>query len=121
MPELSAVTAITFTCSDPAELAEFYRRATGAETVFASDTAVYITCSGNVRLGFDKADGYKPPLWSSDSLPAMRLDLTADDLAGSEQRLLALGATRPGHRFDTDQWIFMADPAGHLFSLTTVY
>jgi hypothetical protein len=54
-------------------------------------------------------------------LPTTRLDLTATDLAADERRLLALGATRPGHALDTDRWIFMADPAGQPFSLTTVY
>ncbi len=121
MPELSVVTAITFACADPAALAEFYRRATGATTLFESETSVYLLCGNGVRLGFDYAPGYVPPAWPTDTIPAARIDLTASDLRRDEQRLLALGATRPGHPSDTDLWIFMADPAGHPFALTAAY
>lgn len=116
----STVTAITFGCADPAALAEFYRAATDATVIFSSDTTVYLDLGAGVRLGFDLVPGAPRPEWPAE-LPTTRLDLTATDLAADEQRLLGLGATRPGHRYDTEKWIFLADPAGHPFSLTTVY
>lgn len=117
----NSVVSITFGCPDPAKLAEFYRQATGAETIFESDTAVYLAQSNGVRLGFDRVPDFEPPEWSSERLPVARVDISAEDLGRSERRLLELGAVRPGHRFDAEQWIFMADPAGHPFTLTTVY
>jgi hypothetical protein len=116
----STVTAITFGCADPTALAEFYRAATDATVIFSSDTAVYLDLRSGVRLGFDQVPDAARPDWPT-GLPRTRLDLTATDLEADERRLRELGATRPGHPYDTDQWIFMADPAGHLFSPATVY
>lgn len=121
MTEHSPIVAITLSCPEPAKLAEFYRQATGWKTIFESDDSIYLSGEDAVRLGFDRAASYSRPAWSNDHLADVRLNLAATDLDQTEKRLLALGASRPGHRFDTDQWIFMADPDGHQFCLTTVY
>lgn len=118
---MSTITSITLSCSDPAGLARFYREATGYEVIYESPDSVYLSGSDGVRLGFDRVDGYEPAPWSSTVLPGMRMDLTADNLVETEQFVLSLGATRPGHELDTDSWIFLADPEGHLFCLTSVY
>lgn len=121
MPEHNPVVSITLSCPEPADLAEFYRQATGWATIYESADAIYLGGESGVRLGIDRGADYTRPTWSRESLATVRLDLAAADLPSAEQRLLSFGASRPGHAFDTDQWIFMADPAGHMFSLTTVY
>lgn len=121
MAKQNPLVSITLSSPKPAELAEFYRQATGWTTVFESPDAIYLGGETGVRLGIDRAAEYTRPVWSSTSLATVRLDLAAEELRSAEERLLSLGASRPGHEFDTEQWIFMADPAGHMFSLTTVY
>ena len=118
---MSTIISVTLSTADPAKLAAFYQQATGYEVIHESADAVYLAGPDGVRLGFDRVDGFQPPPWSSDQLPALRLDVTADDLHDDEARLLALGAARPGHTRDTDGWIFLADPDGHVFCLTSVY
>lgn len=121
MSDLAPIVSITYGCPDPAALAAFYREATAATTIYADETAEYLAMPSGIRIGFDRALGVTPPPWSGADLPVVRVDLGTDDLAGSERRLLDLGATRPGHALDTEQWIFMADPAGFPFALTTVF
>lgn len=115
------VTSVTFSAADPGKLAAFYREATGYAAIHESTDAVYLAGPDGVRLGFDRVEGYTAPPWSSTELPAQRIDLATDTLAETTDRLLALGATRPGHDRDTEGWIFLADPEGHLFCLTSVY
>lgn len=118
---MANVISITLTTADPAKLAAFYQQATGYDVVYESPDSVYLAGEDGLRLGFDRVEGFIPPAWSSAQLPALRLDLAADELQDAEARMLALGATRPGHRLDTEGWIFLADPEGHAFCLTTVY
>lgn len=115
------VTSVTLSTADPAKLAAFYEEATGYEAVYESADSVYLSGPEGVRLGFDRVDGFTPPPWSSAALPATRIDLATDTLAETEARLIELGARRPGHERDTEGWIFMADPDGHTFCLTSVY
>jgi catechol 2,3-dioxygenase-like lactoylglutathione lyase family enzyme len=118
---MSNIASVTLTCTDPAKLAAFYRQATGYAVAYESPESVYLAGPDGVRVGFDRVEGFAPPAWSSDVLPALRLDLATDNLEETEARLLALGATRPGHRLDTEGWIFLADPEGHALCLTSVY
>jgi catechol 2,3-dioxygenase-like lactoylglutathione lyase family enzyme len=115
------VTSVTMSCSDPAKLAAFYREALGCEVIFESPDAVYLSGAGGMRIGFDRVEGFQAPAWDPAVRPALRVDLATDDLRGAENRLLALGATRPGHHGDTKDWIFLADPEGHAFCVTAVY
>ena len=115
------VTSVTLSTADPARLAAFYKEATGYEVVHESADAVYLSGPEGVRIGFDRVDRFTPPPWSSSGLPAGRIDLATDTLAETEARLIGLGARRPGHERDTDGWIFLADPDGHTFCLTSVY
>jgi catechol 2,3-dioxygenase-like lactoylglutathione lyase family enzyme len=118
---MSNIVSVTLSTADPAKLAAFYQQATGYEVVYQSADSVYLAGPDGVRLGFDRVEGFEPPAWSSEQLPALRLDLAADQLQEVEAQMLALGATRPGHSRDTDGWIFLADPEGHAFCLTSVY
>ena len=112
---------MTIACTDPSSLSAFYKEVTGYDIVYTTDDSVYLAGTDGVRLGFDRVEGRAPPVWSSEQIPALRLDVAADGLADAEHRLLALGATRPGHRRDTDGWMFLTDPEGNPFCLTAVY
>jgi catechol 2,3-dioxygenase-like lactoylglutathione lyase family enzyme len=118
---MSNLISVTLSTSDPRRLAAFYQRATGYRTIYDSVDSVYLAGADGMRLGFDRVEGFQPPAWSSQQLPAMRLDLAGDKLDQTEAQMLALGATRPGHARDTDRWIFLADPEGHAFCVTSVY
>jgi catechol-2,3-dioxygenase len=121
MSDRSPVTAVTIACTEPSSLSAFYKKVTGYDVVYTTDDSVYLAGADGVRLGFDRVAGRVPPTWSPEQIPALRLDLAADGLAEAERRLLALGATRPGHQRDTAGWIFLADPEGNPFCLTAVY
>jgi catechol 2,3-dioxygenase-like lactoylglutathione lyase family enzyme len=121
VPSMSNVASVTLSCADPARLAAFYREATGYEIIYESDDAIYLAGADGIRIGFDRVDGFERPAGAPDVLPAIRLDLAVENLDQAEQRLLALGATRPGHQLDTDGWILVADQEGHTVCLTTVY
>jgi catechol 2,3-dioxygenase-like lactoylglutathione lyase family enzyme len=115
------VTSVTMSSADPTKLAAFYREALDCEVIFESPDAVYLSGTGDVRIGFDRVQGYEAPPWTSGSPPRIRIDVATDDLSAAEARLLALGATRPGHDADTEDWIFLADPEGHPFCVTMVF
>ena len=118
---MATVTSVTLSTADPAKLAAFYQQATGYQVAYETADSVYLAGPDGVRLGFDRVTGFEPPAWASDQLPALRIDIATDNLQDAAAQLLALGATRPGHSLDTDQWIFLADPEGHTFCLTSVY
>ena len=61
-----------------------------------------------------------PPTWPDPTVPVhMHLDFVVDDLAASEARVLAAGATRDEFQPNQDHCVVFADPAGHPFCLTT--
>jgi hypothetical protein len=93
----------------------------GAEIIYSSAESVYLATPNGIRMGFDRTPDFTAPRWSSDRPPLARIDVATADLPEAERRLLGLGATRPGNKADTDQWIFMADPEGHPFCVTTVF
>jgi hypothetical protein len=66
------------------------------------------------------------PLTSAGELAAFYADITGgqvtfyvDDLAATQARVLAAGATRYEFQPNADHCLVFADPAGHPFCLTT--
>jgi len=71
------------------------------------------------RIDFQTAPGYTPPTWPDPASPMqMHLDFDVDDLAGTEARVLAAGATKYDFQ-PNDHCRVYADPAGHPFCLST--
>ncbi|MFI9401194.1 VOC family protein [Nocardia sp. NPDC052316] len=60
---------------------------------------------------------FTAPNWPADELP-FHLDLAFPDVAAAEQRLLALGATKPDHQFGGDNWTVLLDPSGQPFCIS---
>ncbi|MGW4158081.1 VOC family protein [Streptomyces sp. NPDC004788] len=114
------LSAITLDCADPLALADFYHRATGLPPHPANHADFAgLQRAGGLLLGFQRVEGYRPPRWPGQDAPQQaHLDFDVDDLAETEARLLALGATRPEPQPDPDRFLVLIDPAGHPFCLS---
>ena len=105
---------------DPLALATFYQGLLGGEIVTYDDEPDWVDVRvAGLRIGFQQASDYQPPVWGDPSRPQhMHLDLTVDDVDAAEPRVLALGArkheTQPGA---DSNWRVYLDPAGHPFCL----
>ena len=62
-----------------------------------------------------------PPTWPGNTSPSrLHPDFLVDDLAATEARVLAAGATRYQFQPNSGHCLVFADPAGHPFCLTTL-
>ena len=106
-------------CPDPRALAEFYRELVGGEIVYADDEWVKLQDGDLVHLSFQLAPDYQPPIWpSAEHGQQFHIDVTIDDLATAEPKVLALGARK--HEMqppDEEPWRVYLDPVGHPFCL----
>ncbi|CQR65921.1 Conserved Hypothetical Protein [Streptomyces leeuwenhoekii] len=70
MPLRMKLSAITLDCADPQALAEFYRQATGLRPYRASNgDFAGLTSEEGLFLGFQRADGHRPPTWPGRAAP----------------------------------------------------
>ncbi len=116
MPARAELTTIVLDCTDPGSLAEFYRAVTDWEITYSDETYAHLGKSGPIGLGFQRVDGYRPPGWP-DATKQARLDFAVQDRDGVVKDLVALGASVPEFQPGGDEWVVLADPAGHLFCL----
>lgn len=116
MPALAEITTVVLDCTDPGPLAEFYQAVTGWEVTYRDEDCVQLGNGGAIQLGFQRVDGYRPPGWP-DVAKQAHLDLKVRDLSRAVTQVLAIGATRPEFQPGGDEWVVLADPAGHLFCL----
>jgi catechol-2,3-dioxygenase len=119
MSGIATLRAVVLDCPDPHGLAAFYRELVGGEITHADDDWVSLRDGGDVKLSFQLAPDYQPPVWPSADRPQQfHIDVTVDDLAAAEAKVLALGARR--HEVqppDEAEWRVYLDPAGHPFCL----
>jgi hypothetical protein len=129
MPALAEFTAVVIDCSDPATLAEVYRKATGWEITYSDqDSAslgnggpVQIASLGNggpVQIAFQRIERYQAPGWP-DASKHTHLDLTVTDLESTAKELLAMGAAKPAFQPGEGKWVALTDPEAHPSCLTT--
>ncbi|MCB8906282.1 MULTISPECIES: VOC family protein [unclassified Streptomyces] len=114
-------TAVNLDCADPLALADFYRRATGLPLHERSDGefAGVGGGEGELILGFQRVDGYRPPTWPGPDVPQqLHLDFDVDDLDDAVARLVEWGATVPTAQPSPDRWRVVLDPAGHPFCIS---
>jgi len=119
MVAIASLRAVVLDCPDPRALAEFYRRLLGGEITNADDEWVALRAEPDVKLSFQRADNYQPPVWPSDDRPQQfHIDVTVDDVDEAERQVLAIGARKhelqPGEEW---HWRVFLDPAGHPFCL----
>jgi hypothetical protein len=105
------VSMITFDCTDPDVLAQWWAQAVGstAETV-APGYFDMVRLPSGLRLGFQKVDDPTP------GKNRVHLDLTGADREAEVSRLIELGASETArHNAGDFVWVVLADPAGNAF------
>ena len=119
MSDAIRLSAATLDCPDAHELAAFYAAVTGGTLAMASQDRAIVQSTGG-RIDFQTVPGYTPPSWPDSAVPKqIHLDFLVDDLAATEARVLAAGATRYGFQPNREHCLVFADPAGHPFCLST--
>jgi len=112
--------SIDFDCSDPAELARFYRDALDLPVLYSTDEFVLLGRDGAPGLGFVRVPDYRPPTWPDPAQGKQaHLELGVDDLDSAQARVLALGAVTAPVQPHPEERRIMLDPAGHPFCLST--
>lgn len=106
-------------CPDPGKLASFYGELLGARV--SRDEPDWATVTGDGwRLDFQAAPGYVAPTWPDPaSSMQFHLDFDVDDFEATEERALALGATKSDHQPGESFRVYL-DPVGHVFCLCLV-
>jgi catechol 2,3-dioxygenase-like lactoylglutathione lyase family enzyme len=104
---------VVLDCPDPLALATFYSRLLGTPITYADDDFVVVADSDRSSgIAFQRAPDQRPATWPDPAVPQqIHLDVMVEDVPGSYDAVLALGATKlaGGDVF--------ADPAGHPFCL----
>jgi hypothetical protein len=119
MSDSIRLTSVTVNCPDARALAAFY--ADLLDGVVTSADPAWATVTGPAgRIDFQTTSEHREPTWPEPGVPIqMHLDFLVDDLAATEARVLAAGATRFEHQPNDDHCLVFADPAGHPFCLST--
>lgn len=115
---------VVLDCSDPLELAEFYRLLLGGAVnrpdrrwALDEDWATLHTPSGLV-LALQRVARYQPPRWADAARPQQfHLDFGVQDLDRAQEQALASGATVLDNGSGERSRRVLADPAGHPFCL----
>ena len=92
---MSAVTrlgTVSLVASDPAALAEFYRRLLDLDVLFESPDFIALKGAG-ILLTMQRVEDHRPPDWPTGEHPKqMHLELAVDDLDRGEAEAHAIGA-----------------------------
>ena len=108
--------SVVIDCPDPAALAAFYGTLLDW-AVQVEENCAHIRAEYGDSIGFQKVDGFTPPVWPSSIAPQqMHLDVTVEDLDIAEAAVLELGAVKHEHQPGSTFRVFL-DPAGHPFCL----
>jgi uncharacterized protein YndB with AHSA1/START domain len=116
--EAIRLSSVTLNAPDAIELARFYAEITGGT---ARGNEGWATVKGpNAHIAFQQVRDHRPAQWPEGDVPMqMHLDFFVDDLAATEARVLAAGATRLPFQPNADHCFVYTDPAGHPFCLST--
>jgi catechol 2,3-dioxygenase-like lactoylglutathione lyase family enzyme len=113
------LSGIALNCPDAAELAAFYAEITGGRVIYTDPVWAVVDGPGG-SLCFQTIPDHTPPTWPDPTVPNQtHLDFSVDDLAATEARVLAAGATKYAYQPNADHCLIFADPAGHPFCLST--
>jgi len=120
MTPIARLSVIALDCPDPHALARFYTDLTGwpLDPGDHSDDWVQLYPDGGATaIAFQRAPGYRPPVWPSDEYPQqLHLDFDVPDLDEGERRVLAIGARKAEVQPGTTFRVYL-DPVGHPFCL----
>ncbi len=119
MSDSIRLSSVAINCPNAAELAAFYADITGGQITFTDPSWATVNGPGG-RIDFQTVPDHTPPTWPEATSPIqMHLDFFVDDLAATEARVLAAGATKYEVQPNADHCTVFADPAGHPFCLST--
>lgn len=118
-PGIARLRAVVLDTPDPRGLAEFYRALVGGEITDDDGEWVTLRDGGAVKLSFQLAPDYRPPVWpSAEHGQQFHIDVTVDDIDAADAQVLALGARE--HEVqprEGENWRVYLDPVGHPFCL----
>lgn len=63
MRPLANMMAVVLDSADPTALAGFYQKATDWDIVYEDAVFIYLGKGVQVKLGFERVDGYRAPQW----------------------------------------------------------
>src|ERR1700733_5842032 len=112
--------AFLIDCPDPMKLAGFspeVRRSVIREASFENNACITF---GEVDVGFQRVEDYRPPRWPDDEHPKQyHLDFEVDEIEPEQRRVVKLGATLQKDFIGPDGygWQVYTDPVGHPFCL----
>jgi predicted enzyme related to lactoylglutathione lyase len=112
--------AFIIDCPDPMKLATFYSQVTGHPIREGSGDDMAGITFGEVDLGFQRVENYRPPRWPDEEHPKQyHLDFEVDEIEPEQRRVVELGATLQKDFIGPDGygWQVYTDPAGHPFCL----
>lgn len=120
---------VALDCPQPLMLAGFYSQLTGLAVSPPSDlesfepTWLELLNDGMPTIAFQQVDAYIAPTWPDGLIPQqLHLDFEVDDMDGSEQLAISLGASKatfqPGDSLEgAERFRVFLDPVGHPFCL----
>jgi len=106
-----SVEMVTFDCTDPGRLADWWSTALGGQIVpVVPGEFVIVAHQHGPRLGFQRVDDPTP------GKARIHLDFSTADVEAEVGRLVELGATETGrHSFGEFGWVVLEDPDGNVF------
>ncbi len=106
---------IVWDAPDIKALADFYVGVAGLTQHYADDDWVTLFSADGWRFGIQRAPDHVAPQWPDPAHPQqMHVDFQVADIEAAAQHAESLGARRLS---TSEQWIVLADPAGHPFDL----
>jgi hypothetical protein len=109
---------VTVNAPDALALAKFYAEITRGVAKGSEHWA--ITTGPDGSIGFQQVADFRAPQWPEGDVPMqMHLEFFVDDLAATEGRVMAAGATKFDFQPNSDHCLVYADPVGHPFCLST--
>lgn len=109
---------VTVNAPDALALANFYAEITRGVAKGSEHWAM--TTGPDGSIGFQQVADFRAPQWPEGDVPMqMHLEFFVDDLAATEARVMAAGATKFDYQPNSDHCFVYADPVGHPFCLST--
>jgi hypothetical protein len=110
-PAIVGIAALAVDCSDPPELARWWRRLLGGTVEVDPDDDATLHTPGGLAIDFLRVPEAKSVK------NRLHLDLRSTDLAEATEQAIALGATRADDVYDNGAWQVLRDPEGNEFCL----